>query len=535
MDFPEKNKEKCLEMHEKINQSEQHQGKTRRFFDKIAFLQMTDQGKANIANEILGESYAGKLYWLELVLSSVVATLGLLTNSIPVVIGAMLIAPILAPIKAFSFAVTTGNRHIYFKALKILLLSIVVAVGSSFVITLIVPFADLTTEVMARTSPTIVDLFIALASGIIAILSLGFKKLSESIAWVAMAVALMPPLCVIWVGLQFLNRDVTAGSGLLFLTNLIAIIVVGIIIFYAFGFFPTNKLGQKRSITMSIIIILTITVLTIPLWKAMETIAYNFSTRTEISRTFDSFWPTINSSITIQNFDFQSLDDDTLRVNATLNVPDTLKITNEHKRELTERLAVETQKSVELQINLIGISSVYIEQQEEVSIEKELQKTLYKELQKYPDIVMIELKVAQNNVPLVLLNLFGENKEMFGTIEEQLSRTTKRILGEDAKLLISRQTPRTKKETKEMDKEQKFFRESIEKQFALLMPKEELNHLGIENTEDVLLIDIQFTTSQEEPLIKRYMESRKEIMQKYFQKKVSLHSKVEYISEWDFE
>lgn len=275
--------------------------------------------------------------------------------------------------------------------------------------------------------------------------------------------------------------------------------------------------------------------LTIPLWKAMETIAYNFSTRTEISRTFDSFWPTINSSITIQNFDFQSLDDDTLRVNATLNVPDTLKITNEHKRELTERLAVETQKSVELQINLIGISSVYIEQQEEVSIEKELQKTLYKELQKYPDIVMIELKVAQNNVPLVLLNLFGENKEMFGTIEEQLSRTTKRILGEDAKLLISRQTPRTKKETKEMDKEQKFFRESIEKQFALLMPKEELNHLGIENTEDVLLIDIQFTTSQEEPLIKRYMESRKEIMQKYFQKKVSLHSKVEYISEWDFE
>ncbi|NOZ44691.1 MAG: hypothetical protein GXP45_06190 [bacterium] len=96
------------------------QNHKKNFWHRMSFLGMDKDKKAEIADEILTETYNSKLYWLEMVLSSLLATLGLLTNSVPVIIGAMLIAPILQPIKAFSFAVSTGNKTLYFKALKIL-------------------------------------------------------------------------------------------------------------------------------------------------------------------------------------------------------------------------------------------------------------------------------------------------------------------------------------------------------------------------------------------------------------------------------
>lgn len=67
----------------------------------------------------------------------------------------------------------------------------------AYLITFAVPFVQITEEIASRTSPTIVDLFIALASGLVAIISLGFNRFSEAFAGVAMAVALLPPLCVI--------------------------------------------------------------------------------------------------------------------------------------------------------------------------------------------------------------------------------------------------------------------------------------------------------------------------------------------------
>ena len=76
MNLFRKNKEKSIpDVHEKINQNEEQPKNSRRFFDKIAFLQMSDQRKAGIADEILSDTNTGKLYRLELVLSSVVATL----------------------------------------------------------------------------------------------------------------------------------------------------------------------------------------------------------------------------------------------------------------------------------------------------------------------------------------------------------------------------------------------------------------------------------------------------------------------------
>lgn len=77
------------------------------FFDRIAFLLLSDTRKAAVAEKVLDDLYTGRLFWAELILSSIIATLGLLTNSTAVVIGAMLIAPILRPIQAIAFSVST--------------------------------------------------------------------------------------------------------------------------------------------------------------------------------------------------------------------------------------------------------------------------------------------------------------------------------------------------------------------------------------------------------------------------------------------
>jgi uncharacterized membrane protein len=76
----------------------------------------------------------------------------------------MLISPIMNPIKTFAFAITTGNKHMYLRSIKTLVISMIVAVLASIFISFIVPFSTLTTEVMSRISPTIVDLFVALFS-----------------------------------------------------------------------------------------------------------------------------------------------------------------------------------------------------------------------------------------------------------------------------------------------------------------------------------------------------------------------------------
>ncbi|HPC34740.1 MAG TPA: hypothetical protein PLP73_03670, partial [Candidatus Absconditabacterales bacterium] len=74
-------------------------GKSTRFFDKIALLKLADSKKSEIAQQIINDSYSTKLYWIQLFLACIIAALGLFMNSIPVTIGAMLISPLLDPIK----------------------------------------------------------------------------------------------------------------------------------------------------------------------------------------------------------------------------------------------------------------------------------------------------------------------------------------------------------------------------------------------------------------------------------------------------
>jgi uncharacterized hydrophobic protein (TIGR00271 family) len=178
-------------------------------------------------------------YWLELLFSAGIAALGLVTNSPAVIIGAMLISPLMDPIMATGLALAAGDVYLAIKAIAKLLASVVLAVGLSALMVWLLPFHSITSEVLARISPTLLDLGIALFSGLagsVAVCRSSSGSGVTTLPGVAVAVALMPPLCTIGFGLgDGANTRIMGGAGLLFLTNLVAIVSCAFAIFLLVG------------------------------------------------------------------------------------------------------------------------------------------------------------------------------------------------------------------------------------------------------------------------------------------------------------
>jgi uncharacterized hydrophobic protein (TIGR00271 family) len=174
-------------------------------------------------------------YWLEILFSAGIATLGLVLNSPAVIIGGMLISPLMEPIMATGMGLATGDLYLALKAIVKLIASVFIAVALSAVLVWLLPFHSLTGEILARTNPTLLDLGIALLSGLagsFAVSRAGGADGVMTLPGVAIAVALMPPLCTVGFGIgSGWNHSIMGGAGLLFLTNLVAIV------FSAFGVF----------------------------------------------------------------------------------------------------------------------------------------------------------------------------------------------------------------------------------------------------------------------------------------------------------
>lgn len=119
------------------------------FFDKISFLEQTPEQKQEIAVRVKDDLNTGQLYWLEIILSSIIATFGLLQNSVAVIIGAMLIAPLLRPIQGIAYGVSEGDSKLIFKGVKLLLGSVVLSIVLSFVVVALLPIQTETSEILS--------------------------------------------------------------------------------------------------------------------------------------------------------------------------------------------------------------------------------------------------------------------------------------------------------------------------------------------------------------------------------------------------
>ena len=181
-------------------------------------------------------------YWLQLTMATMIAILGLSLNSTAVVIGAMLISPLMLPIIQIGLAFSTGYLYLTIRSFILVLVSVGFVIGLSFLVTTLLPFREITTEIAARTQPTALDLLIALFCGLAA--SFASTRLNNdtvtAAAGTAVAIALVPPLCVVGFGLGINSSTVTLGATLLFITNFAAIVLVSTGYFLLLGFDLVN-------------------------------------------------------------------------------------------------------------------------------------------------------------------------------------------------------------------------------------------------------------------------------------------------------
>lgn len=187
-------------------------------------------------------------YWLQLVVSVGIATLGLVLGSVAVIIGAMLVAPLMAPIVTLAMGLATGSPFLVLRSAGRVLMSVVVSIGGAACITLLLPFHDLNAEIASRTTPTVLDLFTAgfcAVAGVYAAVRPG-SDTAATAAGTSIGISLVPPLCASGYGVGTVDWSVAGGAALLFLTNLVAIVFVGTLAFVAVGFNQADVASLER-------------------------------------------------------------------------------------------------------------------------------------------------------------------------------------------------------------------------------------------------------------------------------------------------
>lgn len=230
---------------------------------------LTQTRKAIVLNDLIESASPGVDFFVLIILSCIIATFGLIIDSPAVIIGAMLVAPLMSPILGLSMASISGLSHFLKRSMTAVLAGVGAAVVLSALLSFVAyrlpygPLANISNEVLARTSPSLIDLGIALAGGSAAAYALAHPRLSAALPGVAIATALMPPICTIGIGISFLNPSIILGATLLFATNLVSISFAGSITFAMMGFGPrrsSDKDAISHSLRISAMLVLAISI-----------------------------------------------------------------------------------------------------------------------------------------------------------------------------------------------------------------------------------------------------------------------------------
>ena len=175
-----------------------------------------------IAQITEGVDFHGATLWI-LILAVFIASLGLNVNSTAVIIGAMLISPLMGPIIGMGLAVGIADLNLFRKAINNYLITSIFSVVTATIYFTISPITEAQSELLARTSPTLYDVLIALCGGAAGILAIATKGKNNVIPGVAIATALMPPLCTAGYGLAMGNTSYFLGAFYLYFINTVFI------------------------------------------------------------------------------------------------------------------------------------------------------------------------------------------------------------------------------------------------------------------------------------------------------------------------
>ena len=223
-------------------------------------------------------------FFFMLGIATAIATFGLIVNSAPTIIGAMIIAPLMSPILSLSYGLVIFDRWLIVRSIITVAAGTVLVVAIAYTMSMLFGLRLTGSEILSRTSPTLFDLGVAIPAGAAAAFSQTRRSIASSIAGVAIAVALVPPLAVSGIGLavgrqatvesgmslaEFASYgggvvDVASGAFVLFLTNLVGIIVVAMLVFIC------QRYGEWKKALLALVAIMIASVFLVrPLHQAL--------------------------------------------------------------------------------------------------------------------------------------------------------------------------------------------------------------------------------------------------------------------------
>lgn len=182
-----------------------------------------------------------------LVLAIFIASIGLNVNSTAVIIGAMLISPLMGTIHAAAYGTATSDIALTIRSLLGLFMQVLISLCTSTLYFAISPLSDATSELLARTQPTIWDVMIAICGGLAGIIGITRKEKTNVIPGVAIATALMPPLCTCGYSIAHGQWKMLLGAGYLFAANTYFIYLAALIILIILGVPKVKEVDEKRA------------------------------------------------------------------------------------------------------------------------------------------------------------------------------------------------------------------------------------------------------------------------------------------------
>ena len=336
--------------------------------------------------ELTKERFAAATPSLEftvlLITSAVIATLGLVSNSPAVVIGAMIVAPLMDPILSLAFGIAIGHRQLILKASALIALGVGLVVATSAGLTQLLSVDFVDQQIVSRTNPNLIDMLVAIAAGTVGAFVQSRRSLLNSLAGVAIAVALVPPLCVTGIGVNQsetitvrlnqaivpnLQHHVAGGSFLLFITNLVGIAAAGVAVFLV------QRYGNpKRCLPYLLSWLVLLVVICMPLSTSLQ----DFTARHNVESSFILFQkkqinaPTAGEghqkfwdSTTLAYVDAK-LRDKKLKVSLVLegpSIPNTKTVLKEAYGQLKEELARQGNFDLEARMSFIPANTYVFE------------------------------------------------------------------------------------------------------------------------------------------------------------------------------
>jgi len=197
-------------------------------------------------------------YLTLMVLATLLALIGLFANSAPVIIGAMILAPLMSPIISFSMGALRQDEQLILESGRSLILGVGLALVCATAMTWLIPLGSVNEQIAARLSPTLLDLGVAIISGIAGAYAHSRAEVAKSLAGVAIAVALVPPLAVAGIGIGWFDWSVFWGAFLLFLTNLAGIVLAAALTFVVLGFSPFKL--ARRGLIISLLVVILVSI-----------------------------------------------------------------------------------------------------------------------------------------------------------------------------------------------------------------------------------------------------------------------------------